>query len=83
MCKAYKISKTPQLLDPLNQPAVLSDAAELELLSPDHQFEVVGGRLNQADLNAPDLERFWALVSARSRSGAQLRLLIISRYPAL
>lgn len=65
-----------QLLDPLNQPAVMTDGAELERLSPDHQFEVVGGRLNQADLKAPDLEMFWARVSARSRSGAQLRLLL-------
>ena len=65
-----------QLLDPLNQPAILADAAELERLSPDHQFEVVGGRLNQEDLKAPDLETFWARVSCRSTSGAQLRLLL-------
>ncbi len=65
-----------QLLDPLHQPAVLTDAAELERLSPDHQFEVVGGRLHQADLKSPDLEMFWARVSARSRSGTQLRVLL-------
>ena len=65
-----------QLLDPLSQPGVLSDAAELERLSPDHRFEVVGGRLNQADLRVPELETFWAGVSSRVTSGAQLRLLL-------
>ena len=65
-----------QLLDPLNQPVILADAAELERLSLDYQFEVVGGRLNQEDLKAPDLETFWARVSSRSTSGAQLRLLL-------
>ncbi len=65
-----------QLLDPLNHPAMLADDSDLERLSPDHQFEVVGGRLNQEDLNGPDFETFWARVSFRSTSGAQLRLLL-------
>ena len=65
-----------QLLDPLNHPAMLADASDLERLSPDHQFEVVGGRLNQDDLNGADFETFWARVSSRSTSGAQLRLLL-------
>ncbi len=65
-----------QLLDPLNHPAMLADASDLERLSPDHQFEVVGGRLNQEDLNGADFETFWARVSSRSTSGAQLRMLL-------
>ena len=65
-----------QLLDPLNHPAMLADASDLERLSPHHQFEVVGGRLNQDDLNGADFETFWARVSSRSTSGAQLRLLL-------
>jgi len=65
-----------QLLDPFNHPAMLADASDLERLSPDHQFEVVGGRLNQEDLNGADFETFWARVSSRSTSGAQLRLLL-------
>ena len=65
-----------QLLDPLHQPAVLADVDELERMNPNHRFEVVGGRLNQEDLNNSDLERFWLKVSSRSSSGAQLRLLL-------
>ncbi len=65
-----------QLLDPLHQPAVLADGAALEQLSPDHLFEVVGGRLNQEDLRSPDLEIFWTQLSSRSTRGAQLRLLL-------
>ena len=55
---------------------MLADASDLERLSPHHQFEVVGGRLNQDDLNGADFETFWARVSSRSTSGAQLRLLL-------
>ena len=65
-----------QLLDPINQPAVITDVDELERLNPNHGFEVVGGRLNQEDLNNSDLERFWSSVSSRSSSGTQLRLLL-------
>ena len=65
-----------QLLDPLHQPAVLADIEELDQLSPQHRFEVVGGRLNQEDLKTTDLEQFWACVSSRSTSGTQLRLLL-------
>ena len=65
-----------QLLDPLHQPAVLADMEELDQLSPQHRFEVVGGRLNQEDLKTTDLEQFWACVSSRSTSGTQLRLLL-------
>ena len=49
---------------------------ELDQLSPQHRFEVVGGRLNQEDLKTTDLEQFWACVSSRSTSGTQLRLLL-------
>ena len=65
-----------QLLDPINQPAVITDVDELERLNPNQGFEVVGGRLNQEDLNNSDLERFWSSVSSRSSSGTQLRLLL-------
>ena len=65
-----------QLLAPLHQPAVLADIEELDQLSPQHRFEVVGGRLNQEDLKTTDLEQFWACVSSRSTSGTQLRLLL-------
>ena len=65
-----------ELLDPINQPAVITDVDELERLNPNQGFEVVGGRLNQEDLNNSDLERFWSSVSSRSSSGTQLRLLL-------
>jgi putative ATPase len=65
-----------QLLDPLHQPAVLANMEELDQLSPQHRFEVIGGRLNQEDLKTADLEQFWARVSSRSTSGTQLRLLL-------
>ena len=65
-----------QLLDPINQPAVITDVDELERLNPNQGFEVVGGRLNQEDLNNSDLERFWSSVSSRSSGGTQLRLLL-------
>ena len=65
-----------QLLDPINQPAVITDVDELERLNPNHGFEVVGGRLNQDDLSSSDLERFWSSVSSRSSGGTQLRLLL-------
>ena len=65
-----------QLLDPLHQPAVLANMEELDQLSPQHRFEVIGGRLNQEDLKTADLEQFWARVSSRSTSGTQLRLLM-------
>lgn len=65
-----------QLLDPLNQPVVLTEIDELEQLSPQHKFEVVGGRLNQEDLNASELEQFWGHVSSHSTSDTQLRLLL-------
>ena len=65
-----------QLLDPIHQPTVITDVDELERLNPNQGFEVVGGRLNQEDLNNSDLERFWSSVSSRSSSGTQLRLLL-------
>ena len=65
-----------QLLDPIHQPTVITDVDELERLNPNQGFEVVGGRLNQEDLNNSDLERFWSSVSSRSSGGTQLRLLL-------
>ena len=65
-----------QLLDPLNQPIVLTEIAGLEMLGSDHLFEVLGGRLNQQDLNATNLEQHWRSISERACSGAQLRLLL-------
>ena len=65
-----------QLLDPLNQPVVLTEIDELEQLSPQHKFEVVGGRLNQEDLKTSELEQFWGHVSSHSTSDTQLRLLL-------
>ena len=64
-----------QLLDPLQQPSLIGAHKDLETLAPDHHFEVVGGRLNQQDLERLSHPALLQQLQKRCGPGAQLRLL--------
>ena len=65
-----------ELLDPLHRPFLLSDLNDLVALHENHRFEVIGGRLNQNDLQSPTLLDLWPTIAARTCPGARLRLLL-------
>ena len=64
------------LLDPLQRPALMGKPNDLDALSKNHNFEVIGGRLNQDDLKSSTLMELWPTIAERTSSGAQLRLLL-------
>ena len=64
------------LLDPLQRPALMGKPNDLDALSENHNFEVIGGRLNQDDLKSSTLMELWPTIAERTSSGAQLRLLL-------
>ena len=65
-----------ELLDPLHRPSLLGDLNDLDALKENHEFEVVGGRLNQNDLQSPTLLDLWPTIADRTCTGARLRLLL-------
>lgn len=64
------------LLDPLQRPALLSSPDDFNALAPSHNFEVIGGRLNQDDLRSSALMELWPRIAMRTSRGARLRLLL-------
>ena len=65
-----------ELLDPLHRPSLLDALHDLDALKEDHKFEVVGGRLNQNDLQSSTLLDLWRAIADRTCTGARLRLLL-------
>ena len=65
-----------ELLDPLHRPSLLDALNDLDALKEDHKFEVVGGRLNQNDLQSSTLMDLWRAIADRTSTGARLRLLL-------
>lgn len=65
-----------ELLDPLHRPLLLDALNDLDALKEDHKFEVVGGRLNQNDLQSSKLLDLWPTIADRTCTGARLRLLL-------
>ena len=65
-----------ELLDPLHRPSLLDALNDLDALKEDHKFEVVGGRLNQNDLQSSTLLDLWPTIADRTCTGARLRLLL-------
>ncbi len=65
-----------QLLDPLQRPAVIVGKQALAKLPIEHQFEVVGGRLNRHELRHGSSADLLQHCNDRCRGDAQLRLLL-------
>ena len=65
-----------ELLDPLHRPSLLNNLQDLDALSQNHNFEVIGGRLTQDDLKSPTLMEHWPAITNRTSTGARLRLLL-------
>ena len=65
-----------QLLDPLHRPAVIVGKQALAKLPIEHQFEVVGGRLNRHELRHGSSADLLQHCNDRCRGDAQLRLLL-------
>ena len=65
-----------QLLDPLQRPAVIVGKQALAKLPIEHQFEVVGGRLNRHELRHGSSADLLQHCNERCRGDAQLRLLL-------
>ncbi len=65
-----------QLLDPLQRPAVIVGKQALANLPIEHQFEVVGGRLNRHELRHGSSADLLQHCNDRCRGDAQLRLLL-------
>ena len=64
------------LLDPLQRPTLMGKPSDFDALSQNHNFEIIGGRLNQDDLKSPTLMELWPSIAKRTSTGAQLRLLL-------